>query len=367
MKTRLITFLTKVFTGARGETKAQRTIAYLTWAAITVAIVASVMSALGICSGGCTDAEKYRFFGARFATLGIPFFLLLGAASLSRNSKRTGIRFLYDTLLPGVAGAEWFFLGIQDRIIKHYCPVCLAIAIAVFVAVALRLAELYLRSREGAPSAKKSIKGVAASFVKVVMIFAWMYAGLVVAIVGTSSPVMAGSGAITQDIWLGKADSNVEVLVVSDWFCPYCRTTEPTIDKMLPAIGKVARYSFIDDPIHEESYNFIPANMSLLLNSKSQYIEGRKALLELAEHNKSPKNEEVLAALKKHGINLTFLAPAALKQLARSEAGFIRANLVTMTPTVVVRNRKTGTHKLLMGTTEITEEKVAAAVTALVK
>lgn len=362
MKKRLVIYFKSIFVAARGESKVQRAISYLTWAAVGVAIVGSIMSAFGICSGSCTDAEKYRLFGMRFGSLGIPFFLLIAAASFGRNSQRTTVRNFYDTLIFASAGAEWIFLGIQGRIIKSYCPVCVGIAIAVFVAVLLRLAEFYFRKREISSPARKSFKGVARSFCKGVMVVATMYAGLITALLGISSPVVAGSATITQDIWLGKSDSNIEVLIVSDWFCQYCRTSEPIIEKMLPAIGKVSRYTFIDDPIHEHSYNFIPANMSLLTKSKAQYLEGRKALLELSEHNETPDNGQILAALKKRGITLSFLDQATLKQLAHSEAGFIRATAVTLTPTVVVRDRRTGKYQKLVGSTEITEAKISALI-----
>lgn len=366
MKNGIKGFLAMLFIEGRGETQVQRTISYLTWAAMVVALIGSIMSALGICTGGCTDAQNYRFFGLPFATIGISFFVVLAAVSFARNDKRSFVRNLYNMLLAGILGAEWIFMGVQSRIIKHYCPVCLAIAIAVFVAVGVRLVEVYLRSRTEAKR-EKGIKEAAFTFAKSLMVIGSMYAGLILALIGVSLPVDAGSGNITQNIWLGKADSHVEVLVIADWFCPYCRQVEPTIEAMLPEIGKVAKYSFIDDPIHRESYSFIPANMSLLLNSKAQYIEGRKVLLELAEQKKAPTDDDIAAALKAKGINLKLADTEELKQLARSEAGLIQTNAITLTPTVLVRNSTTGAHKILVGTEEITREKVAALIAQMGK
>ena len=365
MKSNPAVFFYSVFKENRGDSKTQRTISYLTWLAIAVAIIGSILSSLGICTGGCTDAERYRFFGAHFAAIGIPFFLFLAAASFGRNSKRPFYRTLYDTLLPGVAGAEWFFLGVQARIIKSYCPVCVAIAIAVFVAVALRLVEIYLRRREGISTEARGFKSVAKSFGKSMLVISSLYIGLVIALLGTSLPVEAGPGVIAHDIWLGKADSNLEVLVVSDWLCPYCHAVEPVIESMLPTISKIARYSYIDDPLHEGSYNYIPANMSLLLNSKLQYAEARKVLLDLAGSNKAPTHIEVTNALKNKGIILTLADGEVLKQLARSEAGFLQENHITLTPTVVVRNIKTGARKMLVGSEEITRDKLTVLLTEL--
>ncbi|WP_224962809.1 thioredoxin domain-containing protein [Geomonas subterranea] len=357
IKTRIRTLVLE----SRGETRVQHVFSDLTWAALGVALVGAIFAALGICTGGCTDAQRYRFFGLPFATMGIPFFVLLGVTSFGRNGNRPWIRNLYDALLAGILGAEWIFLGVQGRIIKHYCPVCVAIAIAVFVAVGLRLTEALLRGRaEG--KGGKSVKRAALAFAKSMTVISAAYIGLLLALIGTSSPVSAGAGVITEDIWLGKADSQVEVLVVGDWYCPFCREVEPVVESTLPEIGKVAKYTFIDDPVHKESLPILPAHMSLLMNGKKDYHEGRKALLELAAQTKIVNPNDAVVALAKKGIKVSLVPEEGLKQLARSEAGFLAANAVTLTPTVVVRNNKTGKKRSLIGATEITKEKLVATV-----
>ena len=343
-----------------GNTKTQRVLCYITWTAIAAMVIGSLMSIWGICSGGCTDTEKYRFFDQPFGAVGLFFFLLLGAASLVRNSSRTIFRMAYDTILPGIAGAEWIFLGFQSRIIRSYCPV--GIAIAVFVAVAVRLVEVYLRNRAQSQR-KKSIRAAARSFGKALAVIFSMYVGLTLALIGTSLPVAAGSsGIITHDIWLGKADSPVEVLVVSGWYCPYCRRVEPALESALAEISKSARYTFIDDPIHKQSLTLLPAHMSLLTNAKANYMVGRKTLLDLAAGKKLVKHEEIMAALKSKGIDLTLMPDDELKRLARAEAGFLVANSVTLTPTVVVRNRETGHLEQLVGEEQITKDRIVALV-----
>ncbi|TSK07747.1 MAG: hypothetical protein FPO08_00075 [Geobacter sp.] len=349
---------------SRGTTRAQHILSYLTWVALGAALTGAVFAALGICTGGCTDAQQYRFFGLPFAAMGIPFFVLLGATSFGRNCNRRWIRNLYDALLAGILGAEWIFIGVQGRIIKHYCPVCVAIAIAVFVAVGLRLVEAFLRGR-AEDKGVGPIKRAALAFAKSMAVISAAYIGLLLGLIGTSSPVSAGAGVITENIWLGKADSQVEVLVVGDWYCPFCRAVEPVVESALPEIGKVAKYTFIDDPVHRESLPLLPAHMSLLVNAKKDYLEGRKALLELAAQSKITTPNEAVAALAKKGIKVSLIPEEGLKQLARSEAGFLAANAVTLTPTVVVRNNKTGKHKSLVGTDEITREKLLSVVAEL--
>lgn len=367
MNERIAKSLKDLFNSGRGTSRGQRIFSYFTWATIATAFIGAVFAAFGICTGGCSEAQNYRFFGLHFAAMGIPFFLLLAISSFGRNGTRAWGRLLYDTLLAGALGAEWIFLGVQGKIIKHYCPVCVGIAIAVFIAVALRLGEGFLR-RQANKGETRGIRKAAAAFAKSMVVVGSAYAGLVIALVGISAPAVdAGAGNITQDIWLGKADSHIEVMVVGDWFCPYCRKVEPTIEAILPEVGKVAKYTFIDDPIHRESYAFIPANMSLLLNSKAQYLAGRKALLELAERTSTPSEADMVSALKSKGIDLKLADDVVLKQLARSESGFLHANAITLTPSLVVRNSKTGVQKVLVGVEEITEHKIADMIASVAR
>jgi len=346
-----------------GDRKHHRVISYLTWAALAVALGASILSALGICSSACTDAEKYRILGFHFATIGIPFFLTLFATSVGRNSRYWEIRCPYDGLLFGIAGAEWFFINLQRFLIGHYCPLCMTVAVSVYVAVALRLAELVTMRKRTV--SKTRTRQMVASFVRGSVVFSSLFIGLITALAATHVPAPQLVSSITQDIWLGKTDSPIEVLFVSDWFCPYCRKAEPVVEKMLPVVEKVARCSFVDDPIHDASYEFMPYNMSLLLKQKDQYMEGRKVLLELAEKTRKPDEATVLAAFQKRGIKFSYADKAKLKELARTEGGFLRAHKVTMTPTIIVRNHQTGQHRVLVGLENMQEATVLAAVQSL--
>jgi len=356
-----------VVSESRGTTRGQRAISDLTWAAIGIALVGSILSAFGICTGGCTDAVKYRIFGLHFATVGIPFFLATLACSAGRNSKSWEVRCPYDALIFGAVGAEWFFIGVQKHIIMHYCPICLTIAGAVYVAVSLRLVELFLRRAEGGAKGASRARGLVTSFVRGAVVFCALFIGLISALIGVSTPTMAGAGPLGQEIWLGKVDSQVEVLLVTDWFCPHCKKTEPAIKNMLPAIEKVARCTFIDDPIHEASFNFMPYNMSLLMSSKENYLEGRKVLLSIAEKTQAPNDASVVAAFAAQGIKFKMAERSKLVRLASSESAFLRANSVSVTPTIVVRNRRTGEHRLLVGETNIKQDLVLAAVKSLEK
>ncbi len=332
-----------------GVTRAERIISYTLWPLLTIALVGSILAAFGICSGGCTDAANYRLFGLQFATVGIPFFVAVAIVSSCRNDRR--FRYLFDVLLAGAAGAEYLFIYIQKHLIGHYCPVCLVIAAAVVLAATLRLVEVTTQAcRASTPAYKFALYAI--------LMFCTGFGGLTLAVAGTTNPAdtTAKTGTISQDIWLaGPASPSVEVYFVTDWFCDYCRKAEPAIEAMLPAVGRAARYTFIDKPIHQESLNFTPFHASLLLNDKPHYLSGRKALLELATKTTTPGEELVRNAFAQQGLTLRMADYATVVGLTTSTTGFLRANGVTMTPSVVIRNRMTGERRTLSGVENIGE------------
>src|ERR1700738_2273075 len=79
------------------------------------------------------------------------------------------------------------------------------------------------------------------------------------------------SATIDQDaVYFGKKSSPVEVYVFSDWFCPACRRVESIIEQKAPEIAKNARLFFIDIPIHDESINYLPYNLSFMVKEKAK-------------------------------------------------------------------------------------------------
>lgn len=180
----------------------------------------------------------------------------------------------------------------------------------------------------------------------------------------TSTPEAKTSAVISTPpgIWFGKKSSAVEVYFVSDWLCPFCRKIEPEIEKMAPAVGAVAKYTFLDLPVHRESSEFIPYSQSILVNEKLKYFTARKALIELATKTRNPDNQSVADAMKRHGISFKMIGFSTVMQLSVSGQDVIRKTKVTMTPTVVVRNSKTGKQQLLIGAQQIQSQIVLAAI-----
>lgn len=363
-----------------GNERPERAISYALWILLLIALVASVLSAFGICTGACTDAEKYRLFGLRFPTVGIPFLITALLASLYRNrhdqralqslcppAHRRAYNRVFDFMLAGAVGAEYLFFYIQKNLIGHYCLVCMVIAAAVASAAALRLAEVV---RQNAMNSLWSVCRRSAHVAQYVFLMAFIgFSGLTLAIAGTKNAAESVTGsamAIRQDIWLsGPPVPSVEVYFITDWLCDYCKKTEPVIENMLPVVGKVARFTFIDDPIHKESLNFVPYHASLLLNDKQHYIEGRKALLELALKTKAPSEDMVKTAFAKYGLTSRMADYSVVANLSNSVGAFLRGNGVTMTPSIVVRNIITGEHRTISGVENITEGMVLMTIKRL--
>ena len=367
-----------------GNDRPEKIISFALWVLLLTALIGCILSGFGICNGACTDAANYRLFGLRFASVGVPFFVFAILASCFRNrheqrqlqslcpsTTRRSYHRIFDFMLAGAVGAEYLFLYIQKNLIGHYCPICVVIAAAVGAATIIRVGEVVMQK------SKSPLRSVGKRSVLIALYVVFMlvvgYSGLTLAIAGTSNNAESGNSstsqtrALSEKIWLTtpvKA-SDVEVYFVTDWFCDFCRKSEPVIENMLPAVSKVARFTFLDDPIHKESKNFIPFNVSLLLNDKTRYSEGRKALLELAGKTKVPSYEMVKTAFEQKGITLHLANYSDVVDLSDSTAAFLKRNKVTMTPSVVVANRTNGESRVLSGIENITEGMVLMTIKRL--
>jgi hypothetical protein len=169
----------------------------------------------------------------------------------------------------------------------------------------------------------------------------------------------------SSKIWLGNAKSRIEIFFVSDWYCPYCRKAEPAIEEMLPEVGKISRYTFADFPVHRESNGFVPYNISLLINEKKQYQRGRHALLSIAGKTRSPDDASIRVALAQKGIIFKMAGFSDIFQTTNRISMLLRGSGVKMTPSVLIRNTRTGKMIILEGMEEIQKPIVMATIKSL--
>lgn len=327
----------------------------LIWTGILVAFIGSVLSALNICTASaCTAAHSYRLFNIEFAMVGIPMFYLL-ASSRFFSGKIEGATDLFDAILFGCAGAEIWFLYIQKYQIGDYCPICIVIAFAVFLMGFARLVEKFSTKKEACMS----------GFVKVcrkLLPAVVFFAGLSVAMIGVKS-AEANSGL--AGMWLGNSKSAIEVYFVSDWYCSFCKKAEAAIEKTLPNLGKMARYTFLDYPVHQESFAFVPYNISLLMTEKTQYLSGRKALMEVAGKTNAPDDDTIRKALSRAGIKFRMADVSTVLKASNNISKFLLDAGIKSTPVVIIRNTKTGEQRLLTGTNQITSSAVISTAKGL--
>jgi hypothetical protein len=269
-------------------------------APIGVAVVLSTLSWLGVCTGGCVETSLYRMFGAPLPPVGIGFFVLCGTACIVGN--RYGIfRLVLAALLFGALGAETVFIWIQKFDIGKWCQLCVGIALSVATACALVVPDLFSGKTVQLPEGER--KPEMKPFVgKIALILFAFLAGLGTSAMGLKKTDAYASGLTMQSIAFGQEDSNSEVYIVTDWFCPNCRIAEPEITKGAQLAMKRAKVFFVDYPIHRETLNFIPYNLSFMVREKGKYLRIREALDALSRKTKEPTPEDVQAAVSPLGV-----------------------------------------------------------------
>lgn len=328
------------------------------WAGLSIAFLLSVSLAVGLCTEACKETYNWTIFRMKFPYLGIGFF---GVCLLLFSFRGHGpIRFLFPVAIAGAWGAEITFLYAQHSLIERWCPMCLAVAFCVY-AVGIALAAGYIaRARKRIEPGRGELMR---HLSKGVVLAAALLAGAYGSFLGLGNP--ASLHAQTLSAALGKPDSDVEVYVFTDWFCPACRQAEPEMEKAYPNIMKRAKLLFIDNPIHPESMNFIPYNLAFLVREKGKYLEIRKALLALAGRTKEPTPEDVQKAVAKLGVVYRPLNYSDVNSGIQYFQSVVKTFRVEGTPSMVIYNRKTKNYKLLSGVRDLSAPNILMAVSGV--
>jgi hypothetical protein len=310
----------------------------------------SVASLLGICSAACSEAHSYRLYGADFGWAGIATFALLALLRVCRANGIARLAFVF--ILSSACGAEAWFLIVQKTVIQVWCPLCVTLAACVFL-LALVAGIERLMDKE-VPMRSMDV------YKRFGVILAGFACGFLVAFFGVAKPE---AQAQTLNIWLGKANSAAEVIVVTDWFCPSCRKAEPEIEAAVKGVLKEARIAFVDYSIHPASMNFSPYNLSFQVHDKEKYLQLRGALERLALKTKTPSVEEVQAAVAPLGVRFQQLPLSDIMAGLNQYTALIKGSGATATPTVVVRDARTGVIiKKFVGADNIKAADIRAAV-----
>lgn len=338
---------------------------YLGALGILGGFILSIISYIRICTLQCGGVHSYTLYGLSFELFGLIFFPVLGLLHYySRDIKLVG--FTAALFVAGAAGAEINFILLQKYEIKSYCPVCLAIAGCIgFIGLTYLIGYLielkgFLRENRRSDIMK--------SIQKAFLTLSFILFGFIIALVGVvkTNPLEAAEEAIKEKIALGNLNSPVEVYFFSDWKCPACRALEPTIEKIAPKIMEKARLVFVDTIVHAETLNFIPYNLSFLINDKANYLPLRAALTEISTTNGNPTDEQVEKAIAPLSAKYTHINYADVAVGIKYFKHLVKEHDIEATPTMVIMNRKTKKSKKLMGS-EINEVNVMQAIDEMQK
>jgi len=328
-------------------------------APVAAAWVLSVLSWLGVCLDDCEAAHMYRLFGIPLPPFGVAYFAVCGLAWIAgRRFRFSG--FLFLLLLSGALGSEIVFLRVQQRDIGQWCPLCVGIAVSVVAACALI-------ARERWPGVAVQLRGDERNLVmkrlagKTAWILIAFLAGMGISAAGLKKPDAFAAGLSAKSLVIGDTDSSLEVYIVTDWFCPSCRAAEPEILKGARQAMLQAKLVFVDYPIHTETLNYIPYNLSFMIREKEKYLQIREALAVLALKNREPMPEDIQKAVSPLGVKYVPLNYTDVLAGTQYFNTLIQKFKVPGTPTLVVLDSQTGKVKTLSGSSEITSDNILKA------
>ncbi len=332
---------------------------FLALVPIGAALLMSALSWTRLCTGGCAEMHLYRLFGVPLPPFGIAYFALCGLAFLAR--RRFGIAGLALTvLLAGALGSEVVLVWIQKYVIGRWCPWCVGIAVAVVAACALV-------AREGLQAVAAHFRNGERTFVmkrlafKTFVIVVAFAAGMAVSATGMKKRDAFAAGFSAKSVVFGNEKSGVELYVVTDWFCPGCRAAEPELVKGAGLAMPRAQVYFIDYPIHPETLNYMPYNLSFMIREKEKYLRIREALAALATRTKEPMPEDVQAAVAPLGVRYVPLNYADILAGTQYFRSIVQGLKVPGTPSVVVLDVATGKSRTLTGSAALTSDAIVKA------
>lgn len=337
---------------------------WISTAALLIACGLSMASWMRLCSQACAEGHSYRLFGFTFETVGLTLLPMITAIHLL-SRKFPSLIYIAGWMLCGALGAEVMFIYVQKYMIGSWCPVCLSIAAAMLLATLPYLFRYYKQFIETLEHPEKGqimfniyrgLTGVGFFVVGFLLAFGG---------VGKENSLQAAENGVKELIAFGNLSSPVHVYIFTDWACPACRSMEPKFETLIPKIMSKATITFVDDPVHTETMNYTPYNVSFMIHNKSGYLAIRRALTKLSEETKEPTDPQVEALAAKLGQNYQQLNYADVALANKYFGSLVNSLNIEGTPTVVIVNKKTQKGKKLPGITQITEANVLKAIETL--
>jgi len=339
---------------------------WITTIGLLCACALSVISWMNLCSQACAAGHSYRIFGLTFESVGLTLLPTILVMHLLSRFYPWMLQ-LTGWTLCATLGAEVMFIYLQKYKIGSWCPVCLSIAASLLLAT---LPYFYGYIKKFKQSLEHPERGqIMFNIYRGLTGIGFFVVGFLVAFggVGKYNKLQAAENSIKDSIAFGNTSSPIEVYVFTDWACPACRKLEPTLEQVMPKIMAKARVTFVDDPVHPETMNYTPFNVSFMIHNKANYLTLRHALTALSEDTKEPTEEQVAALAAKAGQQYRQLNYSDVALANKFFAHLVTTLDVEGTPTVVVVNKNTQQGKKLPGSSKITEANILNAIKALSK
>lgn len=302
--------------------------------ALAAGLTLSILSWIDVCTSACAEGHQYKLFGLSFAFVGVLFFAavsILWVVSAHREVLLAPLKLIIAAAL----GAELHFLSIQKFVIGKWCPLCLGIfACVALLAIIFSVDYLARLVRMIEQKNRSEIMIYCANGIRALTA---LVVGFVVVFLGVSKPQSVYAETVGADtLFFGSRNNPVEVYVFTDWFCPACRKVEPYIEKQAPSIAKKAKLYFIDVPIHEDSLNYTPYNLSFMLKEKTKYLKLRQKLQKLAMKDPTPQEAEVEQIAESLGTKYHQLDYAEVNQGIKYFQSLANKYGVEATPMIVI-------------------------------
>ncbi|MEC7839041.1 MAG: thioredoxin domain-containing protein [Chlamydiota bacterium] len=322
-------------------------------ALLLVGLSLTVLSYFQVCSSACTAVHDYRLFSFPFEVAGGVFFVT-SFLLLIASFRWCSMRVVLIMLAAYASGAEIFLILFQKYVIKSWCPVCLSIAVVVF----LILVQLVYSARIWIMPYRLSV----------VVCVPMLLLGFLVSSSAIAKKNSDYRELFNEEVILGNSSSEVEVYFFSDWMCPSCQRVESEVEGEFEELFPLARVCFVDLAINSESMYYLPYNLSFMINSKDHYIELRKALRKFADNKEIPTQKKIQKVVET--LEVKYDNPLGYREINEGRKHFkalAKKFKVSQTPTVIIRNSARDEEVRLVGYEEISQQKITYLVSTLSK
>ena len=159
----------------------RRAMSILLWLAVSTGLAVSIFTLVEeLClATACSDAASFTLFGVGMGWFGIAYFSLI-LLFLWLRQKVYLLDWVFSAMIFSGIGAEFRLLWIQKYVIGSWCPLCVTICFALFLAAILLFIEKVQDTRSG-QGRVKSLLGWLAFMMAMIAI------GLAIAVAGVKA------------------------------------------------------------------------------------------------------------------------------------------------------------------------------------